>query len=328
MVAGRSRQLLVPIVREHHPQYGVVEVTPETVARMAENVRRQVKTYHGRLPVTIDHDTKQGAAGWITGVETDSAGLWGEIEWNSRGVQAIRNQEFPFVSPEWRSRWTDARTGETHRDVFEGAGLVVRPQFRDLPPATLQHFDEAEEPTVWVFWEADGPEDDMRDKTDERDEAEAEAEVTASAETEAGTPAGEAEATEPDVDAAAVEGESLAFRELREVKAEVAELKRDRARLQFREEAGGLTFGEGGRQRLVPHSRDALAEFLAELPEALASRGMKLFGQLRFYEPGERGFSGAEPAADAGKRVFSEEEKSVAQQFGQPVETMFGQEVS
>lgn len=324
MVAGHSRQLLVPIVREMHPEHGLVEVTPETVARMAENVRAEVKTYHGKLPVLIDHDPKRGAAGWITGVETDSAGLWGEIEWNEQGVAAIEHQEFPFISPEWRPLWTDSRTGETYHEVFEGAGLVVRPQFRDLPPATVQRYAEQPGPAVWVFWEADRPESDMPDDIDERTEAAGEAEADEATEQVAEPTAEADETTEATAEATPADGESLQFRELR---AEVNALKRDKARLQFREEAGGLKFGEGGGQRLVPHSRDALAEFLADLPPAQASRGMKLLASLRFYEPGERGFAGMEPAA-AGKRAFSEEEKAVAKSLGQPVEKLFGEETS
>src|ERR1035438_8401578 len=149
-VAARSSVLLVPLHKEVHPRYGTIEITEEHIALMARHFTARVKTYDGRLPFTLDHDEGRGAAGWITGVQVQPDGLWGDVEWTKLGVEAVAEHEFPFISPELLDRWTDPVTGKRYQHVFEGAALVVRPEFRELPPAVLAHYKTAPEPTVVV----------------------------------------------------------------------------------------------------------------------------------------------------------------------------------
>lgn len=148
--AGRFRQLVVPIHHENHPVYGPVDIDQADIAEYAANFRAGVKTYHGAAPVEIDHDESRGAGGWVYRVFEEPDGLWAEGEYTPTGVGAIVEQTFPFISPNLWPTWTDPVTGLTHRNVFDGFSLVMRPEFRSLPPATVQHYREDPHPTVIV----------------------------------------------------------------------------------------------------------------------------------------------------------------------------------
>ena len=280
--AGRSRQLLVPIHREQHPRYGLVEVTPDDVTRYARHFAEGIKTYHGRLPFTIDHDESRGAAGWITSVEPGPDGLWGDVEWTPSGVEAIESQQYPFISPEWLDAWTDPVTQQTYTDVFEGASLVVRPQFRDLPPAVVQHYSEDPAPTVWVV------ERKMPDKPAGDQPATQSADPAALATDEAVSKTF-AEADVTDLRRQFAERDAT----IASQQARIAAMERGEQKRQFSEVAESLTFAES--HRLAPASREALAEFGADLHQVspdLARRFGELLPGLKTYQVGEHGLSG------------------------------------
>ena len=326
--AGRSRQLLVPLISETHPLYGRVHVDEAKVRRMAENFAAGIKTYHGRLPFVLDHDEADGAAGWITRVWPEANGLWGEVEWTPSGVEAIEAQTYPFISPEWRDKWRDNRTGATHYDVFDGASLVVRPEFRDLPPAEVQHYTEDPAPTVILRPRASDPEEesmpddervDVAEQATETAATDGELETTAEVTDDAG--ATEAEETTETTDQA-VEAAAEDQAEASEVKqtfseADADELRDYRAK-HFSERVGALKFGETGKRRLTPASQRRLAEALGDVPRRFSEPVLGALEQAEFYETGERGVEGA----GHGRRQFSEAEQSAMRQLGLTEEDM------
>jgi len=334
--AGRFRQLVVPIHRELHPKYGLVEITADDIGRYVANWHAGVKLYPGppeapdrrRSPVEIRHDDDRGSAGWIYSVWQAPDGLWAEGEYTPMGVQAIVDQEFPFISPNLWPEWTDSVTQQTYEDVFDGFSLEVRPQFRTLPPATVQHYREDPAPTVIVVGHPDAKE---RSMTDEQA-----AETTAEVVEQATDPTDPAEQTDPiagagegagdETDEQVVEvvvpPEKLGFgeendpaellqfsehlaakeRDLAEREQRLAQDRqafageaRDQVRLQFSERAGALKFGE---HRLTPAGRDTLAELAADIhavDPALAQRFGEALGGLQTYLEGEVGLDRVKP---------------------------------
>ncbi|MBK8157980.1 MAG: hypothetical protein IPK59_04040 [Rhodospirillaceae bacterium] len=87
-----------------------------------------------QLPLSIDYDhlsdlpqgagVEKPAAGWITKLESDADGLWGEVEWTSRASASIADKEYRFISPAFAVL---KDSGEILR--LTGAGLVNKPNF-------------------------------------------------------------------------------------------------------------------------------------------------------------------------------------------------------
>jgi hypothetical protein len=321
----RSHQLLVPLHREVHPRYGPIEITHDDVARMAQHFADGVKTYAGKVPFSIEHDETRGAAGWITGVEAGPEGLWGEVAWTPSGVKAIDEQQFPFISPELLCSWTDPVTQLTYRDVFEGASLVVRPEFRDLPPAVVQHYSEDPAPTVWVV---EKPMNNDSEAATPLGPPEIGGKEPGAAATPLGPP--EIGGKEPGPPAAArpsaaarppdfggttggsarppefggttggsaapevisrAEHEELQ-RRFAEQRQRLARLEREGREQRFAEVVGRLRFGE--RAAVAPVSRQALARLGADLHEVdprLARRFEEALGAMQTVELGERGLA-------------------------------------
>ncbi len=332
--AGRFRQLVVPIHHENHPVYGPVDIDPVDIAEYAANFRAGVKTYHGAAPVEIDHDESRGAGGWVYRVFAEADGLWAEGEYTPTGVGAIVEQTFPFISPNLWPTWSDPVTGLSHRNVFDGFSLVMRPEFRSLPPATVQHYREDPHPTVIVVGQTHAKERSMTDETQEAglvtgdpaaatdptDPAEqtdrtelAETQDEAGEDARAPRPAEEVvEVLVPreKVEFGEASPELLQFserlaakeRELAEREQRLAQDRqafageaREQVRLQFGERAGALKFGE---HRLTPAGRDTLAELAADIhavDPALAQRFGEALGGLQSYLEGEVGLDRVKP---------------------------------
>lgn len=59
------------------------------------------------LPVDINHSSEHKASkgdespavGWIERLEIVNGALWGDVEWNPKGLQAVANREYRFISP-------------------------------------------------------------------------------------------------------------------------------------------------------------------------------------------------------------------------------------
>lgn len=117
--------------RYKHPTYGEINLTAERIIRMIAGVTDKI--YQEHIPLDLEHDTKQsGAVGWIRALHLNEDGSAdAEIEWTPRGVKAISEDRFRYVSPEWFESWPDPISGKVHRDVVAGGALTTRPFFKD-----------------------------------------------------------------------------------------------------------------------------------------------------------------------------------------------------
>ena len=134
----------MPLGKYSHPVYGEINITPEKVARFADNVNRKVRGTD--LDIDYDHKEYGGeAAGWVKQAEPRADGLWILVEWTAKAWEAIKSKAYRYFSPEFDDEWSNPKTGEKYTDVLFGGGITNRPFLKDILPLNLsEKFSELE----------------------------------------------------------------------------------------------------------------------------------------------------------------------------------------
>jgi hypothetical protein len=97
---------VTPLGEFAHAGAGVVQVIDaEALKAITEDftTKAAVENFPGLL-VDFDHfsmdtDKSSEAAGWITDLRSDAAGLWAKVRWTSKGKEAVEGGEYRLVSP-------------------------------------------------------------------------------------------------------------------------------------------------------------------------------------------------------------------------------------
>lgn len=130
------------------PWHGDFELTGEDLKEMAANFEEGVGLVveaDTKAPVNYGHVMCDKAAGWIKRVYVEAndgagAALMGDVEWTPAAVQAIKDGEWKYISPEFNPRgypWEDPEQEFTFVDnVLTGAALTNIPLFKKLQPIT------------------------------------------------------------------------------------------------------------------------------------------------------------------------------------------------
>lgn len=74
-----------------------------------EVVVERFQAYDRDIPVDFEHATelkapkgeKAPAAAWITDLENRYGAVWGKVEWNQAGHDAVMHREYRYYSPVW-----------------------------------------------------------------------------------------------------------------------------------------------------------------------------------------------------------------------------------
>lgn len=113
-----------------HPEYGKIKITKERNEAFINNFKSAA--YQSKLPINAEHKpNEEGALGWIVDMRlNDDESVDAKASWTDLGNEAIENDRFAYVSPEWFDSWTDNH-GTKHKDIVSGAALTVRPFFKD-----------------------------------------------------------------------------------------------------------------------------------------------------------------------------------------------------
>jgi phage I-like protein len=113
-----------------HPEYGKISITTERNANFIANFENGV--YQSKLPINAEHNpSDEGAFGWIVGMRQNTDGsVDAKVNWTDLGTDAIENDRFAYVSPEWVDSYKK-NDGTKHKDVLLGAALTVRPFFKE-----------------------------------------------------------------------------------------------------------------------------------------------------------------------------------------------------
>lgn len=73
------------------------------------------------------------AAGHIEDLRVTAEGLEARIKWSAEGQQAVDNDEYRFISPEWVPAHADRHTGDVKGWIVTGAALTDSPFFNEMP---------------------------------------------------------------------------------------------------------------------------------------------------------------------------------------------------
>lgn len=134
-----SWMMAMPIGNYQHPEYGKINLTPDRIARFADNVNNGIRGQE--LDIDYDHKEYGGeAAGWVKQAEARPDGLWLLVEWTKKAYEAIKSKAYRYFSPEFDDLWIDPRTGEKFKDVLFGGGITNRPFLKGIQPLNLSEF--------------------------------------------------------------------------------------------------------------------------------------------------------------------------------------------
>ena len=126
----------MPLGKYMHPMHGVIDITPERVARFADNVNKGVRGQ--ALDIDYDHKQHNGkAAGWVKSAEARPDGLWILVEWVKDAWEYIKSGAYRYFSPEFVDEWVHPATQSKFSDVLFGGGITNRPFLKGILPINL-----------------------------------------------------------------------------------------------------------------------------------------------------------------------------------------------
>jgi len=109
-----------------HPTYGKLKITQEHLQSMVINFKSNAAGVD--LAVNEDH-RKNEAFGWFKDVflSFDKQTLYGQVQWNTKGIQALSEKEYRYFSPEFRFNYTHPHTGVEYGPTLLGGALTNYP---------------------------------------------------------------------------------------------------------------------------------------------------------------------------------------------------------
>lgn len=126
----------MPYGKYQHPTYGEINLNAERGAKFVANFHSNVRGQE--LDIDYDHKEKDGrAAGWVRDAEARADGVWLNVEWTPPALQAIKNKEYKYFSPEFDDQWAHPVTKVVHEDVIFGGALTNRPFLKGIIPINL-----------------------------------------------------------------------------------------------------------------------------------------------------------------------------------------------
>ena len=122
---------LIPVGQWDHDLYGPILITASDIREFEQNFNMNVRK---GVFITAGHEGFQElpAVGWITKVESRADGLWGDVDWNDMGKEALSDKQFKFYSPEFYRDYEDPQNHQLYRNVMTGGALTKSPYFKEL----------------------------------------------------------------------------------------------------------------------------------------------------------------------------------------------------
>lgn len=114
------------VAEGEHPSYGKIKITEDHLKEMVKNFEAKVTGVD--LAINEDH-RKNEAFGWFKDVflSFDKQTLYGQVQWNSKGTQALSEKEYRYFSPEFRFNYQHPHTGMEHGATLMGGALTNYP---------------------------------------------------------------------------------------------------------------------------------------------------------------------------------------------------------
>ena len=114
------------VAEGEHPTYGKLKITQEHLESMVDNFKSRVTGVD--LAVNEDHK-KNEAFGWFKDVflSHDKQTLFGQISWNTKGMQALSEKAYRYFSPEFRFNYVHPHSGKEFGAALLGGALTNYP---------------------------------------------------------------------------------------------------------------------------------------------------------------------------------------------------------
>ncbi|MBV1778688.1 phage protease [Paeniglutamicibacter sp. ABSL32-1] len=126
------------------PWHGEFEITPQDIQEYIRHFEQGVGLVEGdkQAPINYGHKAADKASGWMPKLYADESGtaLLTDPNWTPAAVQAIKDGEWKYISPEFNPRnypWENPEQEyEFVPNVLTGAALTNIPLFKKLKPVT------------------------------------------------------------------------------------------------------------------------------------------------------------------------------------------------
>jgi phage I-like protein len=114
------------VAEGEHASYGKISITQETLEAMEVNFKSNATGVD--LAVNEDH-RKNEAFGWFKDVflSFDNQTLYGQVQWNTKGIQALSEKEYRYFSPEFRFNYKHPHSGQEFGPTLLGGALTNYP---------------------------------------------------------------------------------------------------------------------------------------------------------------------------------------------------------
>lgn len=122
---------IIPIGEWLHDAYGPMIINNADIREFAQNFNAGIRK---GVFITAGHEgwDELPAVGWFSEVEVRDDGLWGTVEWNKEGLEALQDKQWKFFSPELCRDYEDPETHDLYRNVLTGGALTKSPYFKEL----------------------------------------------------------------------------------------------------------------------------------------------------------------------------------------------------
>ncbi len=143
-----SRVQYLRVGKFNHPKYGKFEITPMILAELKQSFDKRVRG----IDTSFDyfHDSDKEASGWAKAFELsdDGQALYAEVDWTPTAEKKLSEKELKYFSPDFGFKWTNPETGEVHKNVIFGGGLTNRPFVKGMEAIVASENKETEMKTV------------------------------------------------------------------------------------------------------------------------------------------------------------------------------------
>lgn len=146
---GAGKQSWVTLTRTGNfrdPRYGEFEITRALLDEMVRNF--EANTYGQKIFLDVAHKPDNGAAAEVLKLAIEGDRLRALVAWTPKGIKAVKEDGYAYLSAEYHENWRDNETGSAHGCVLLGGGLVTRPCIKRLDPIALSEQSEGEGPAV------------------------------------------------------------------------------------------------------------------------------------------------------------------------------------
>lgn len=128
------------------PRYGRFEITRDMLLGMVKNFK--ANAYGQDIFIDVNHEPGNGAAGKVVNLSVEGNRLRAVVDWTPKGIKAIHDDGFQYLSAEYSENFTDNEAGQQHGPVLLGAALTVRPVIKYLDPVRLSEASETDCPLL------------------------------------------------------------------------------------------------------------------------------------------------------------------------------------